>query len=528
MVDVGPADTLPKVMPKKILIVENDRALSGQMKADLERRGFEVEETAEGKKSVDIIRRSRPDLVILGVELTAGQSGYVICGKLKKDDALCAIPVVMVGNPDGFVQHSKLKTRADEYVPKPVDLEVLSERVRGLLGMPPQAAGADDDALTVEDVVEADDLPVEEISLDDATFEGDPELDLIDQAFGASSQPASSTSRRASPIEEESVEAPPEVDSLISPPPFADAEELEKDAGPAVESWSDSRRTAALEASIGERRALAPGQADVEIRSLRAQLAALQRSLAEAQRMQSDAEDRARELEGQLESRGAELEALAAKGGKGDKEFFALREALNKKEKEVLLLSTGLRDKETEMVELRDHEVQLEQQLSESSVELARRDAQIKTLSGRLEQIGVERKRLQEELNETRNRLHAGESEAEELRARVNELDGSLRESQAKSAGLLGQIDALQSAMNAAHREAQQNQARISAEADQLRARLQEVEQRANRQEERLSKLFQRIKGQDKVRDKTKKALSIALQLLEEQATADEDGTAAA
>ena len=524
MVDVGPADTLPKVMPKKILIVENDRALSGQMKADLERRGFKVEEAAEGKKSVDIVRRSHPDLVILGVELAAGQSGYVICGKLKKDEALSAIPIVMLGNPDGFVQHSKLKTRADEYVPKPVDLEVLSERVRGLLGMPPQAAGTADDALTMEDVVEADDLPVEEISLDDATFEGDPELDLLDQAF----DPASSRGRREATADEESVEAPPEVDSPTSPPPFADAEGLEEDADRAVDTWSDSEPAAALEASTAEPRALAPGQVDVEIRSLRAQLAALQRSLAEAQRKQSDAEERALELEGQLESRGAELEALAAKGGKGDKEFFALREALNKKEKEILLLSTGLRDKETEMVELRDHEVQLEQQLSESSVELARRDAQIKTLSGRIEQFGAERKRLQEELNETRNRLHARESEAEELRTRVNELDGSLRESQAKSAGLVGQIDALQSAMNAAHREAQQNQARLSAEADQLRGRLQEVEERASRQEERLSKLFQRIKGQDKVREKTKKALSIALQLLEEQAAADEDGTAAA
>src|SRR5215831_17102746 len=496
-------------MPKKILIVENDRALSGQMKADLERRGFKVEEAAEGKKSVDIVRRSHPDLVILGVELAAGQSGYVICGKLKKDEALSAIPIVMLGNPDGFVQHSKLKTRADEYVPKPVDLDVLSERVRGLLGMPPQAAGAADDALTMEDVVEADDLPVEEISLDDATFEGDPELDLLDQAF----DPASSSGRREATADEESVEAPPEVDSPTSPPPFADAEELEEDADRAVDTWSDSEPAAGPE----EPRPLAPGQVDVEIRSLRAQLAALQRSLAEAQRKQSDAEERARELEGQLESRGAELEALAAKGGKGDKEFFALREALNKKEKEILLLSTGLRDKETEMVELRDHEVQLEQQLSESSVELARRDAQIKTLSGRIEQFGAERKRLQEELNETRNRFHARESEAEELRTRVNELDGSLRESQAKSAGLVGQIDALQSAMNAAHREAQQNQARLSAEADQLRGRLQEVEERASRQEERLSKLFQRIKGQDKVRDKTKKALSIALQLLEEQ-----------
>src|SRR5260370_4087103 len=173
-------------MPKKILIVENDRGLSREMKAELEGRGFEVDETADGKKSIELVRRSRPDLVILSVELASGQSGYIICGKLKKDDDLSGIPVVIVGSPDGFVQHSKLKTRADEYVPKPVDLHLLVEKVGALLRMP-EADGGADDTSTLEDVVETDDeLPVEEISLDDATFEGDPELDMLDQAFDSS------------------------------------------------------------------------------------------------------------------------------------------------------------------------------------------------------------------------------------------------------------------------------------------------------------------------------------------------------
>ncbi len=510
-------------MPKKILIVESDRGLSKEMKDELEEKGFEVEQTADGKKSIDLIRRSRPDLVVLSVELSAGQSGYILCGKMKKDDELSAIPVVITGNPDGFVQHSKLKTRADEYVPKPVDLQVLVERVAGLVGMPETAADSED-SLTMDDVVQADDLPVEEISIDDATFEGDPELDHLDEAFDSGS--AASRSEAL----EEAVEAPPEGAHDDSSEGFGGSGDFADDASRAVEVLDASSTAEAIgyQSATDHPGALAPGQADVEIRSLRAQLAALQRSLSAAQRGENDAEERAKELEAQLESRAAELEAIAAKGGKGDKEFFALRESLNKKEKEVLSLSTGLRDKETEMVELRDHEVQIEQQLSESSMELARRDAQIKALTSRHEQVGVERKKLQEDLNETRNRLQARESEAEELRSRVNELDAALRQAQGETAGLRNQVDALQSAMNAAHREAQQTQARLSNAADSLRTQIQELEQRSSQQEERLTKLFQRIKGHEKVRDKTKKALSIALQLLEEQAASEEDEPAAA
>jgi len=509
-------------MPKRILIVESDRGLSGEMRDALATRGLDVEETADGKKSVDLIRRSHPDLVVLSVELASGQSGYIICGKLKKDDELSSIPVVIVGNPDGFVQHSKLKTRAEEYVPKPVDLRVLVERVGGLLGLPEPDASADD-SLTMDDVVEAEgDLPVEEISIDETTFDGDPELEMIDQAFD------SGASRAKDQPSEEPVEAPREAVEEAHAD-FADGQELADDAARAVEVLGTSPADEAPSHASADAHSepLAPGQADVEIRSLRAQLAVLQRSLSAAQSRQNDAEERSRELEAQLESRGAELEAVASKGGKGEKEFFALREALNKKEKEVLLLSTGLRDKETETVELRDHEVQLEQQLSESSVELARRDAQIKALTGRNEQIGVERKKLQEDLNETRNRLQARESETDELRSRVNELDAALRQSQSEAAGLRNQMDAMQAAMNAAHREAQQTQARLSKEADSLRAQLHELEERANKQDEKLAKLLQRIKGQDKVRDKTKKALSIALQLLEEQASEEDEPAAA-
>src|SRR5205823_5733526 len=100
-------------MPKTILIIESDSDPSSSMRSELEGKGFTVEETSDGKASLDLIRDQRPDLVLLAVELSAGQNGYILCGKLKKDDDLKSVPVIILGNADGFAAHRKLKTRAD-------------------------------------------------------------------------------------------------------------------------------------------------------------------------------------------------------------------------------------------------------------------------------------------------------------------------------------------------------------------------------------------------------------------------------
>uniref|UniRef100_UPI00292A5DD8 Ubiquitin carboxyl-terminal hydrolase 11,Response regulator FrzS n=1 Tax=Homo sapiens TaxID=9606 RepID=UPI00292A5DD8 len=129
--------SVPLPGAKKILIVESDTALSATLRSALEGRGFTVDETTDGKGSVEQIRRDRPDLVVLAVDLSAGQNGYLICGKLKKDDDLKNVPIVIIGNPDGFAQHRALSAHADEYVAKPVDADQLVERAGALIGFPP-------------------------------------------------------------------------------------------------------------------------------------------------------------------------------------------------------------------------------------------------------------------------------------------------------------------------------------------------------------------------------------------------------
>ncbi|MFP2932046.1 PleD family two-component system response regulator, partial [Pyxidicoccus sp. 3LG] len=230
-------------MSKKILIVESDTALSASLRQALEGRGFMVDETTDGKGSVEQIRRDRPDLVVLAVDLSAGQNGYLICGKLKKDDDLKNVPIVIIGNPDGFAQHRKLKAHADEYVAKPVDSGLLVERVGALIGFPELPATEDvvDESLTLDAL---GDEPMtadfgEEISVDtgeEAAVQGE-ELDL-DAAFSDMSAPENEPS-----IDEEPVVAPPETVVEGVEEDFSSLDSLGTDADDALDSLDDSEKT---------------------------------------------------------------------------------------------------------------------------------------------------------------------------------------------------------------------------------------------------------------------------------------------
>ena len=99
------------------------------------------------------------------------------------------------------------------------------------------------------------------------------------------------------------------------------------------------------------------------------------------------------------------------------------------------------------------------------------------------------------ELDEVRAAGDASRSEADELRG--------------QNAHLQGDVEAAR-AMVATQKQ------QFEDDAAQLNRRIAELEEAAQRNEERATKLYARIKGDEKMRDKTKKALSIAMQMLEE------------
>src|SRR4029453_18137935 len=117
----------------KVLVVDdyepNLRGL-GQL---LERADYTVFSATNGHEALDIVRRERPDLVLLDV-LMPGPSGVDVCAHLKRDPETCLTPVVLIsGAQDRNTVIAGLDAGADDYLTKPIDPEELYTRVRSLM-----------------------------------------------------------------------------------------------------------------------------------------------------------------------------------------------------------------------------------------------------------------------------------------------------------------------------------------------------------------------------------------------------------
>ncbi len=84
-----------QIMPKKILIVE-DNELNMKLFADLlEAHGYETEQTREGLKAISLARKFKPDLILMDIQLPE-VSGLEVTKWIKDDKTLSDIPIVAV------------------------------------------------------------------------------------------------------------------------------------------------------------------------------------------------------------------------------------------------------------------------------------------------------------------------------------------------------------------------------------------------------------------------------------------------
>jgi two-component system, OmpR family, phosphate regulon response regulator PhoB len=117
----------------RILIVEDEAALSLLLAYNLEAEGFLVERVERGDEAELRLLESPPDLVILDWMLP-GVSGIEICRRLRARDATRALPVIMLtARGEEGERVRGLSVGADDYVVKPFSVPELMARVRALL-----------------------------------------------------------------------------------------------------------------------------------------------------------------------------------------------------------------------------------------------------------------------------------------------------------------------------------------------------------------------------------------------------------
>jgi two-component system, OmpR family, KDP operon response regulator KdpE len=113
-----------------ILIVDDEPQIRRVMRTTLSSNGYSVIEARSGEEALEIMRKERPELVLLDVNMP-GMSGLEVCREIR-DQSDVAIIMLTVRN----TEHDKvlaLDAGADDYVVKPFSIEELLARIRAAL-----------------------------------------------------------------------------------------------------------------------------------------------------------------------------------------------------------------------------------------------------------------------------------------------------------------------------------------------------------------------------------------------------------
>ena len=118
----------------RILVVDDDKGITGFLKKALEEECFEVDIANDGQKGGFLAKTSDYDLVILDYNLP-NKNGREICEDLRKENISTKILMLSV-EAESHQKADLLNIGADDYMAKPFSFEELLARIRALLRRP--------------------------------------------------------------------------------------------------------------------------------------------------------------------------------------------------------------------------------------------------------------------------------------------------------------------------------------------------------------------------------------------------------
>jgi CheY-like chemotaxis protein len=112
-----------------ILIVEDNEMNRDMLGRRLERRGYEIKFALDGQEGLDMMKSTKPDLVLMDMGLPV-LDGWQATTKAKEDPNLKDIPIIaLTAHALETDRQKALAAGADDFDTKPVDIKRLLEKI---------------------------------------------------------------------------------------------------------------------------------------------------------------------------------------------------------------------------------------------------------------------------------------------------------------------------------------------------------------------------------------------------------------
>jgi len=121
------------VLPKKILVVEDEPDILQLVKLYLEKEGFRTATAVNGAQALKKVKEDKPDLIVLDLMLPE-LDGLEVCKRLRSVPDTAMLPIIMLtAKAEESDTVIGLELGADDYVAKPFSPKALVARIKALL-----------------------------------------------------------------------------------------------------------------------------------------------------------------------------------------------------------------------------------------------------------------------------------------------------------------------------------------------------------------------------------------------------------
>jgi CheY-like chemotaxis protein len=118
----------------ELLVVDDDDELRGLLAQSLQARGYSVATAANGREALGRLQTAAlPDIVLLDLNMPT-MNGWQFCAAKNADEALKALPVIVLSAAASKDPESPYYLEVDEVIAKPIEIQELLSAIERLVG----------------------------------------------------------------------------------------------------------------------------------------------------------------------------------------------------------------------------------------------------------------------------------------------------------------------------------------------------------------------------------------------------------